>query len=507
MGEARVSISPPERPAGRSRGEPTARGASGVRGFSPISSQGHDLRSLAPGAVLGLRSAIGNRALTRRLAQDGAHRRLQRMKIGSLKVDTTIDGKDEVLKALLACWKKSEFTVAFTAEEAQELLRVLLDVLPTEPREGLEALVSKDEEEQDSSEGEQERAAGGVETKWWEGDSDEERASSRGKVERGAGGVETKWLEIDSDEERTASSAEEERVSSGSEEDLFNPARQLFEKPRSPSKADVAQGFVRAMAELGLHVYLAGGAAVSLSGSKRAIKDLDFRIEIDCTFKPDDELGQPLIASINKKVRSVFKGRVGSPFEVSDEATGYTIKSMLSGCEVSVTRTPLVSYLAHGQRSPRTITVAGEPFSIAGEAIPTLGGFDLILDKAYSLVMRRQGDHMKRISDLFDLLFVLDGTGGGFHGGCQVLRFLDLQRGEAYRLQAARANKRAGAPVFEGSLVLQLLDVVSALAEDHPRDIRELFKDVGALKLLGRIEELQEELEEILRSPMPSDII
>lgn len=168
--------------------------------------------------------------------------------------------------------------------------------------------------------------------------------------------------------------------------------------------------------------FLSGGAAVHLWGSTRELKDLDFRIKLNFTFKAGDEGGEAYIEELNKSFAPHFDDF--EEFEVSDTATGYTIKGECDGVEVSFTRTPKVGY------TPR----------VRLGKVMTLGVTDLIWDKAYSMVFRFvKGSEAegKEFSDLWDLVFMLaqdDSDGKIF---LTYLDQLERRRGEAFDSQVS----------------------------------------------------------------------
>jgi hypothetical protein len=193
-----------------------------------------------------------------------------------------------------------------------------------------------------------------------------------------------------------------------------------------------------------LPLALSGGGAVTLRGGRRAIKDLDFRTVLDpqVTFRTDNAAGTALIETINARLA---QGHKVDPLEVSDEPTGYTIKGEVDGVEVSITRTPLVEYGA---------------FEDVG-GVPILSKLDLLWDKAYSFIFRREFE--KQITDLYDLAHILslDGREGRMYA--QTIKYggLDKARGPAYTNQAAKVGARGKElevrPVKE--LVLQLAEI------------------------------------------------
>ena len=177
--------------------------------------------------------------------------------------------------------------------------------------------------------------------------------------------------------------------------------------------------------EGGLKLILSGGGAVALRGGKRAIKDLDFRTILPphISFRPDNAEGTKVIKQINEKLAI---GHHIDPLEVQDEETGYTIKGEVDGLEVSITRTPLVEY-SHEE------TVA---------EVPILTKLDLLWDKAYSFMFRREFE--KQITDLYDLAVVLalDGKQGRMYAQAIKYGGLNIARGKAYESQAAKRRGR-----------------------------------------------------------------
>ena len=173
---------------------------------------------------------------------------------------------------------------------------------------------------------------------------------------------------------------------------------------------------------------LSGGGAVTLRGSSRDIKDLDFRtvLQPDITFRTDDIVGSRLVEKVNTELAL---GHYVQPLEVQDMDTGYTIKGEVDSVEVSITRTPLVRY-------DERVTFA--------EGVRVLSDFDLLMDKAYSFIFRREFD--KKISDLYDLAFILNKDGNeGRDNARIILRELANRRGKAYDRQASKHTARSGA--------------------------------------------------------------
>ncbi len=374
--------------------------------------------------VLALQRGAGNHAVSAMLA---------RLPIEPLKVDTEKDPKEKVYKALMGAWNKT-FGLKVTLSEAEA--KALLDLFEGE----LDELLVD-------------------ELKEFAGISSE-----------------------DDDKGPSKSKQEKEDSSSEDDDDFFakKPAKKAA--PKLIPKPELGLRFAGVMRGLGHPVFLSGGGAVTMMGSPREIKDLDFRIELPFSWVEEDSEeesesegpGDALRRRINEAMSKEFDCRV--LFNVSDE-TGHTIKTTFLGVEVSVTRTPKVAYLAHGAPKP-------------GE-LPRLSGFDLILDKAYSLIMRTEPEKM--CSDLFDLLFALRATRGGFKAGCSVLQFLGMQRGEAYRQQRGRRK-------LDANLIKQLHATITVLLKEDREELERYFKKTGDAGLLDFAVVLLSELERMLTS-------
>jgi hypothetical protein len=99
----------------------------------------------------------------------------------------------------------------------------------------------------------------------------------------------TSW---DDDELGTVSSTtkkkEKEKATESESEENFSTSFLFFEKKKKAAtgavdKKRLGAWVVRVMKDLGLTIVLAGGGAVTVLGSAREIKDLDFRIELPGT--------------------------------------------------------------------------------------------------------------------------------------------------------------------------------------------------------------------------------
>jgi hypothetical protein len=393
--------------------------------------------------VLDLQRGAGNHAVAAMLA---------RLPIKGLKVDTAKDEPAVVKKALMSKWNKTfGLTVDLSRDEAQALLDLLKGDLDEDVVEELEDLAKGSEEEEDTNVA-------------WD-DDDVETPSSAAKEKK-----ETKHLK--QEKESWESSSEDDFPTSFSSFSFLEKKKPAVKGP--VDKKDLGARAVRVMKGLGHTIFLAGGGGVTMLGSPRAIKDLDFRIELPCSWYDED--GEVLLEQINIAMSKEFGDKVR--FNVSDVETAYTIKTVILGVEVSMTRTPKVSYLLHGGSK-------GTP----PVELPALSGFDLILDKAYSLIMRTE--RPKMCTDLFDPLFALNKSHGGFHGGCSVLRFLGSQRGAAYAMQGGRRK-------LDKNMLVQLHTTLSELLASDYEELEEFFKKLGALDLLKLAPVLLTEIEGIV---------
>jgi hypothetical protein len=398
--------------------------------------------------VLDLQRSIGNRAVTAMLA---------RVPIEGLGVDTEKDELAVVKNALMGKWSKFlGFTVTLSAEEAQALLALLQGDLDEDVVAELKDLArSSDEEKPDTD----------------DGSDDDESPSRPPKEKEKEERKEKKEEERKEEEEESVSSSEEELPAAFSSLSFGKKKKTAASGP--VDKQDLGARAVRVMKGLGHTIFLAGGGGVTMLGSGRAIKDLDFRVELTGTWY--DEEGD-LLERINGAMSDEFRCKVR--FNVSDVETAYTIKTIILGVEVSITRTPKVSYLSHGGSE-------GMP----PVAMPTLSGFDLILDKAYSLIMRTE--RPKMCTDLFDLLFALNKTHGGFSAGCSVLRFLNAQRGTAYTVQAGRRR-------LHPDMLVELHGRLTELLRSDTEELEKVFEDLRALDLLKLAPTLVTEIEAIM---------
>lgn len=210
---------------------------------------------------------------------------------------------------------------------------------------------------------------------------------------------------------------------------------------KNKNKFNVAAEVTKALAPFG-KLFLSGGAAATRLGGPRGVKDLDFRIELNsrsATFRFDELSGVQLVDRINEKLLKVFGRPDLINLVVQDPLTGFTIKGYVCEVEVSLTRTPDVNYLSH---------------NIDEEGIDQLGEFDIMLDKAYSFIMRRSSDKEKRITDLIDMIAMIRPQ----EGRLEIFRFLSLKRQAAYDKQRNKANKRSKEERFGENMVDQFIE-------------------------------------------------
>ena len=254
------------------------------------------------------------------------------------------------------------------------------------------------------------------------------------------------------------------------------------------NKVDLARQIITTLRTDGLPVFLSGGGAVTLSGGPRAIKDLDLRVDLspERTFSVNDELSQGLIDGINRLLQSTFDHV--DPLTRSDEHSGMTIAGHVNGVEVSITRTPLVENMSLGPDA---------------SGIVRLGEFDLIMDKAYSFAMRRKGDFEKRITDLIDMLSLIDNQ----RGLVNVFRGLNALRGAAYGKQAEMANKRAGKVIYDPDLLLEFHVSLNDMMKKYNSQVKGIMQKYNALQLYPLINFVITETGKYLDKTMPITVI
>jgi hypothetical protein len=251
---------------------------------------------------------------------------------------------------------------------------------------------------------------------------------------------------------------EEEEEKEEKEDFDFDLGPSASNRPAVDKVAMAREVLTKLREQGGLPVFLSGGGAVTLAGGRRAIKDLDLRIALppDRTFAEADPLSTGLIEGINSILEANFKEV--DPLERSDPETGFTISGKVDDVEVSITRTPFVENL----------TIGADP-----EGIERLGEFDLILDKAYSFVMRSNFE--KKVTDLIDILSLIKQQPGRvkiFHG-------LNQLRGAAFASQSAKANQRSKKPVFGDNLLDELyISLETLLAKGQ--QVKMLMEQDGA---------------------------
>jgi len=250
---------------------------------------------------------------------------------------------------------------------------------------------------------------------------------------------------------------------------LVSPARRWKAGPQI-DKAELARAIQAALR--GFPLFLSGGGAASLLGGPRPIKDLDFRVEMppDRTFRTDDELSQGLIDGINEVLQQTFDEI--QPLTRSDSVTGMTIAGEVLGVEVSITRTPAVEYMSMGP---------------GPSGVQQLGEFDLLLDTAYSFAMRRKTDFEKRVTDLIDMLALIERQPGLM----AVFAGLDRLRGAAYQAQLQSLARRT-AVERESSLLREFNACLAELIDtkQNRATVRGIMRKYGAEHLFGLIDGL-----------------
>lgn len=391
-----------------------------------------------------------------------AERPAQLMRIPVLDLDTDTAEVRELISALQKIWNGDTFTKALSKVEAAELHQRLENSDISQAI--LSALADRGEVEHTQSLSGDEFQGDGEDSFSWDSDDDSTPVKTSSNTDdlffskMKIGGL--ALAEVDDDDE---------------------------EAP--VDKVDLARRIINLLRGVngGLPVFLAGGAAVTLAGGPREIKDLDLRIDLDRdrTFRVDDELSDGLINGINRLLNEEFDDV--DDLERADPDTGMTIAGHVDDVEVSITRTPALTYMAMG---PDT------------SGVVRLGEFDLIWDKAYSLVMRRGNEHEKRLTDLIDLLSLISGR----PSLVVALRGLNHQRSAAYLGQAHKANERAGRDIYSDNLLDEFASTIDIMV-DGPQEVRKKLDKMGLSGLNGVLTMVMRRVDEYVSENKPVTVI
>ncbi len=181
-------------------------------------------------------------------------------------------------------------------------------------------------------------------------------------------------------------------------------------------KLDVHKAFAEAMKQLGVPVYLFGGAAANVAAkSPRRINDLDYRTHIVGVLE------DKLLENINLAIA----GTIGTTRQfdkfVRAENNKYAIDGKIDGCEITVANL-------------MTKTAA---YTVADDAI---GVEDILADKALAFAIRERED--KRRNDLFDLLWTMAHT--SVSGQAVMTKLIDPRRAHYAKPTARKDDDPTG---------------------------------------------------------------
>lgn len=159
-------------------------------------------------------------------------------------------------------------------------------------------------------------------------------------------------------------------------------------KKNNLEKEQLYVRFSQAMKELGIDIFLIGGAASTILGrNKRKINDLDFKT--NSITKPFNEEESSLkIAEINAKLINEFPHSVIIDFKMNDQNI-HAIDGQIDGIDITIGRFMNPDHFTHYE-VPKTFLISPK---------------DLLLDKAESFIFRKS--ESKKATDLFDLTWTL----------------------------------------------------------------------------------------------------
>lgn len=242
------------------------------------------------------------------------------------------------------------------------------------------------------------------------------------------------------------------------------------------NKANAAYTLSSIARTLGHEIFLSGGAAAWVQGSKRPVKDLDFRIRLP--FNWLSPAGVRLMRDFT--ARMMLRDPHAKGFVVNDTATGHTIRGKFLKCEVSISNTTLPLY--------------GE-FSTSGEYPRTLNTISLddnIFDKMLSLMFRHVLEKAK--TDMYDLCKLL--TLSDKHPIYYVRHFF-VRRGAAYAFNSKPMQIQRRHTDLQGTVIAPLeRNTIKKLADDPESLMLEEFHlKLETLNIEYKIPKTAEDLE------------
>jgi hypothetical protein len=216
-------------------------------------------------------------------------------------------------------------------------------------------------------------------------------------------------------------------------------AESEFAKPLSRQdevKLDVAKLVAKITGDLGLPIFLGGGAAAAAMGSSRAIKDLDFKMSEafkkrwQVGGKDRDGLAEAIAERLESQSVSVVENNIGA------KEFPYVFRMRLEAgeTEVEVSITSTGTYDEKAVKKGPIIVPSSKEIEVT-----SISSVDLALDKTFAFAERAVSDVGKLATDFTDIAVALRNNPGWISSGALEERWV------AYRSKWRRDSASADA--------------------------------------------------------------